>query len=510
VAAVRAVAATRKPRASSLTRVSRELRDEVRAPTVDDPLARASSEPVGGPSGRHSRGHPWWTAVRVVLAVACVAWLAAMVQKAPCAADGWTGGATRYVAMCYSDIPYLYVQRGFAELRVPYADSDGRYPDLEYPVLTGWFAYGGAVVTQALSGGADLEQRRAADPESLHAFEGVDAERQRYFPVTAVLLAPLLLLAAYFLSGTHRGRPWDALPFVASPALVATGLINWDLLPVACVAGALWGWARGRPLLAGVMVGLGTAAKLYPLFLLGAFLIVAVRRRQVRAFAEATAAAVVAWLAVNVPVMVYGFEGWRGFWGFNADRGPDLGSLWLVLSHAGHPTSPETVNAVSWLLFAATCLAVLVFGLRVAHVPRVPQLAFLIVLGFLLVNKVYSPQYVLWLLPLAVLARPRWRDLLIWQAGELFYFAMVWLYLGSFTASATSGGQDIAYSVAIVVRVAAQLYLAAVVLRDVLQPWRDPVRLTAGGLDADPMSADRSSAGPAASGRRTASPGGVS
>ena len=52
--------------------------------------------------------------------------------------------------------------------------------------------------------------------------------------------------------------------------------------------------------------------------------------------------------------------------------------------------------------------------------------------GFLLVNKVYSPQYVLWLLPLAALARPRWRDLLIWQAGEVFYFATVWWYLGGY------------------------------------------------------------------------------
>jgi uncharacterized membrane protein len=117
----------------------------------------------------------------------------------------------------------------------------------------------------------------------------------------------------------------------------------------------------------------------------------------------------------------------------------------------------------------------------------VAQLAFLVLVGFLLVNKVYSPQYVLWLLPVAVLARPRWRDLLIWQAGELFYFAMVWMYLGEYTASATTGGQDVAYAFAILVRVAAELYLAAVVVRDVLRPWRDPVRLSAGDLTFDPM-----------------------
>ena len=68
------------------------------------------------------------------------------------------------------------------------------------------------------------------------------------------------------------------------------------------------------------------------------------------------------------------------------------------------------------MIFGAWCLGVLVLGLRAPETPRLAQLGFLIVVGFLLVNKVYSPQYVLWLLPLAALARPRWRDQLIWQA----------------------------------------------------------------------------------------------
>ena len=64
--------------------------------------------------------------------------------------------------------------------------------------------------------------------------------------------------------------------------------------------------------------------------------------------------------------------------------------------------------------------------------PRVGQLAFLLVAGFLLVNKVWSPQYSLWLLPLAVLARPRWRSILLWQATEALLWVprMLW-YLGT-------------------------------------------------------------------------------
>lgn len=455
-------------------------------PTRQDPAAQAASEVLGGPHGRRSIGHPWWTPVRVVIALAAVAWLLALVQKTPCVRDGWSGEDTRYAMACYSDVPYLYVARGFAERQLPYADTEGRYPDLEYPVLTGLVAYAGAVVTQALHGWPEVGTRRVVPVDTVYAEPGVEAERRDSFLVAAVLLAPFLLLTAYWLAGAHRGRPWDALGFVVAPALVSTALINWDLVATACVAGAFWGWSRGRPVLAGVMVGLGTAAKLYPLFLLGAFLVVALRRGRPGLLGRAALGAGGAWLVVNVPVLVYGFEGWTGFWTFNADRGVDLGSLWLVASQAGHTASTSTVNLVSWLGFAAVCLAVLLLGLRVRHPPRVAQLALLILIGFLLLNKVYSPQYVLWLLPVAALARPRWRDLLIWQGGELLYFVLVWWYLGGYTASATTGGADPAYIGGVLVRVLAELYLAAVVVRDMVRPEHDPAR-AGEGLDADPM-----------------------
>ena len=444
-------------------------------PSHEDPLATSASEVVGGPVGDHAAPHPWWTPVRVVLAVACLAFVLGMVQKTPCVNTAWADEGVRYAAMCYSDVPYLYTGRGFAERSVPFSDTGGRHQVMEYPVVIGYFAYGAAVLTHALSGWPDMAERRALPPGEVHTAPGVAEESQLYFVVTAVLLGAALLAAAWFMAGAHPGRPWDAMLLAASPALVLTGLVNWDLLAVAMVAAAFWAWARDRPVLTGVLIGLGTATKLYPLFVLGAILVVCLRTDRIGRFAATLAGAVAAWLVANAPVLLYGREQWMVFWGFNADRGADLGSLWLVWQQAGHTVTPATINQVSWIVFGLVCVAVLCLGLASPRPPRVAQLAFLIVAGFLLVNKVYSPQYVLWLLPLAVLARPRWRDLLVWQAGEVFYFAAVWLHLGGFTASAASGEPDRFYWIAIVVRVLAELYLVVMVVRDVLDPWPDPV-----------------------------------
>lgn len=451
--------------------------DERVHPTQEDPLVGALSESIGGPVGRHARQNRWLTPTGVILALTAFCFALGMLQKAPCHDDNWLNGDERYSRMCYSDLPYLYVGRGFAELTWPYAsdkETRDRYEVMEYPVGISYFAWGAAWMTHWANGSPDIEDRPTVPREELNQDPQVRDEIGDYVTVSAVLLGLAALLAAWFLAGVHRNRPWDAALFAVSPALLFNGLVNWDLLAVALVAGALWAWSRDRPVLTGLMVGLGTATKLYPLFLLGGILIICLRRRDLLTFAKVSAVAAVSWLLANAPAYLTGRDEWHVFWRFNEDRGADLGSLWLVLQQAVGEVGLDTVNRGSWIFFIVWCALVLVVGLLAPKTPRLAQLGFLIVAGFLLVNKVYSPQYVLWLLPLAVLARPRWKDQLIWQAGELFYFASVWWYLGGYLQP-TGGGDASFYWLAIVLRVAAEIYLVTVVTRDVLDPRRDIV-----------------------------------
>ena len=84
------------------------------------------------------------------------------------------------------------------------------------------------------------------------------------------------------------------------------------------------------------------------------------------------------------------------------------------------------------------CVLIAVLALTAPRRPRLAQLAFLIVAAFILTNKVYSPQFVLWLIPLLALARPRWRDFLVWQGIEGLHWAAIWMYLGQVTSGGVS------------------------------------------------------------------------
>ncbi|WP_182378630.1 glycosyltransferase 87 family protein [Nocardioides sp. WS12] len=479
----------------------RERKPHVHA-TNDDPVVTALSEVVGGPMGERARPHRWWTPLRVLLLLTAFTCCLGLVQKAPCSLVDGKDQNWVYSHMCYTDLRPLYVPRGLAEHAWPYSDDEQtreRYEVMEYPVGIAYWAWGTAWVTHWLNGSPDVEQRYQSPVDQLYGDDEVEDEQTIFLLVNALGFAFLALAAVWLLSRTHERRPWDAAAFALSPALLLTGLINWDLIAVALVAGALWSWSRDRPVLTGVLIGLGTAAKLYPLFLLGAILVICLRKRQYWTFASVTVSAALAWLVANAPGFLTGPDQWKVFWSFNAERTADLGSVWMLIDQAGDiGFKAHTINVWSWILFGAWCLGVFVIGMtasrsssargeeRVAGVsrrldtPRLAQLGYLIVVGFLLVNKVYSPQYVLWLLPLAVLARPRWRDQLIWQGAEVFYFCTIWWYLGGYLAPA-GGGDAGFYWVGIAVRVLGELYLAAVIVRDLYRPDHDPVR------DPDPV-----------------------
>ncbi|MGX2995951.1 glycosyltransferase family 87 protein [Streptomyces sp. JNUCC 64] len=443
-------------------------RTDVVAPTREDKVAATGSELIGGPLGRRAlTGTNWWTPVRVVALVMIGMFALGMVQKFPCYDGAWFFGASsQYTHACYSDIPHLYTGRGFADGLIPYFDRlPGDMEYLEYPVLTGVFMEVAAWLTP---GSGSLQD-----------------QQQIYWFVNAGMLMVCAVIIAVCVARTHRRRPWDALLVALAPAFALTATINWDLFAVALLAAAMLMWSRGRPLAFGVLLGLATAAKFYPFLVLGPLFLLCLRAGRWREFGTALFGAAGAWLAVNLPVMVLAPEGWAKFYSFSRERGVDFGSIWLMISQRMNlHIAPESANNYGIVLMVVICLAMIPLALMAPRRPRFAQLAFLVVAAFILTNKVYSPQYVLWLVPLAVLARPRWRDFLIWQACEVTYFLGIWMYLAYTTSGDDHRGlPPDGYHVAIAAHLLGTLYLCAVIVRDILRPDRDVVRR---GGDDDP------------------------
>jgi uncharacterized membrane protein len=313
---------------------------------------------------------------------------------------------------------------------------------------------------------------------------------QAFTVLTCLLLSLCALLLVRAVLGLAGRRPWDAAMVGLSPLLLVHAFTNWDLLAVTLATFAMLAWARSRPVLAGVLLGLGIAAKFYPLLLLGVLFVLCLRAGRLRAWGRTVVATVAAWSVVNVPVAVLAPDNWAWFFAFSTQRPANPESIWNMLLHATGSRildgplavgeTPSVLNAVVTVCLVTLAAGVAWLALTAPVRPRVAQLAFLLVAGFLLLNKVWSPQFSLWLLPLAVLARPRWRSLLLWQVTE----ALVWIVTMLHYLGTDNRGIEVEwFFFGVLLRDAAVVVLMALVVRDVLRPDGDVVRTSWPGVD---------------------------
>ncbi len=378
--------------------------------------------------------------------------------KEACRAGAWNVGVEQYQAHCYTDIYPLYFGEGLSAGQVPYLDHH-----VEYPVVIG-------AVMEAMA----WLVRPVASPA---------ARGLRYFDFTVALLAVFLLigvLATAYCAGP--ARRWTALLVAFSPALILSAFINWDLIAMALMMLALAAWTARRPALAGVLLGLAVATKFYPVVTLWPLFLLCLRAGRLRSFAVTVGSAAAAWLAVNLPVMIVAPSGWATFYRFSEQRGADWGSIYYFFQYLRWPVvgtaSVHGLNLMAGLVFAIACAGVGLLALAAPRRPRLAQLIFLTTAAFLLTNKVWSPQYVIWLVPLVVLARPKMLGYLVWQAAEVGYFYAIWAYLITVVAGPKTPGAISAslYFTAVLGRFGAVVLLACLVVADCLRPERDVVR----------------------------------
>ncbi|WP_080792019.1 glycosyltransferase family 87 protein [Corynebacterium pacaense] len=454
------------------------------SPAATEPIARGFINAIGGRLGRYARvgTQKFWTPLRVLVLTSLVFLAIGFLTKANCiqgvrAEDGsitldWSGNR-QYVSACYNDLVPLYGGRGLDQPGFPYAYSwvEGdltRY--MEYPVLGGLYQWIAGILTRFTY--------PVVEAIPFHSIPEVGL----YFIISALGLGFFWVLVVRMVAELAGNRIWDTVLVAASPLVAVHAFTNWDTPAIAAAVGSLLAVKRGSPLWAGVLIGLGTSFKLWPLYLLGAFLVLAIRSGKMRSFLVMVGGTAVSWLVVNLPVMIAYPDAWYEFIRLNSTRGAEWTTVYQVLDR-NIPLSlnnVEALNTVSFLLFLGACIAIGVFGLMVRRRPRVAELAFLIVASFILLNKVWSPQYSLWLVPLAVLAIPRWRLLLTWMTVDAMVWPiLMWHMLGADNMGIPHGVLDIA----ILARDALIITLVVLVVRQMLGRCPDRVRDAHGGTD---------------------------
>jgi uncharacterized membrane protein len=345
--------------------------------------------------------------------------------KAPCATGRWEDGH-QYTQLCYSDIVPLLGTEQLTADRLPFLDrcaqTDGECD--EYPVLSMYAMRLAAWASNTLPG---------------------------FFWANAVILsfaAVVVAVCLYLMVGAR------ALMFALAPTLLVYGFMNWDLLTVALATAATLAYVNRRDVWSGVLLGLGAAAKIYPALLVVPFVLGRFREREPDRGIHLAWAAAGAWLAVNLPFALAAPSGWFEFFRFNAERPADWDSLWFIVHHrlTGdlYFGATRPINIGSALLFVL--LAAGLWFARRRIEPEFPRwtFGFPLLIAFLLTNKVYSPQYGLWLLPWFALALPRLRPFIAFELSDLVVFVTRFSWFGRYDGV---GGLPIgAFEVAVVVR----------------------------------------------------------
>ena len=264
--------------------------------------------------------------------------------------------------LSYSDIFSLYQRHRLANHAWPYIQTP-----IEYPVVMGMTMWVTAWVPHPLG----------------------------FFLSTALMLWIAAMLTTAALMDRSFKAGWA---FALSPLLLTYGLLNWDVLGIFFMVWALKWWERQQYDKAAVLFAIAVFFKFFPVFYLPFLALKMHMTGRRRALLRSTMVFFGVALLLNVPFAWLNWRNWSLFFSFNASR-QAAANVWT--NPVIHVSSVPLVDALSLTVVVTAAALASRAVWRGASLYRAAASLFSV---FLVVNKVFSPQYMIWLLVFGVLA----------------------------------------------------------------------------------------------------------
>ncbi|MDB5075344.1 MAG: integral rane protein-like protein [Chloroflexi bacterium] len=290
--------------------------------------------------------------------------------------------------VAWSDIISIYGRDTMAGHPFPYSPGHS----FEYPVLSGLLMW-------------------------VTGFAGYARDATPAFTVNYVILALSAIVLLALIIREPGSNPWL---FALSPALVLYTGLNWDMVAILPGVAALLLYRRGQDLPATILLTVSVWLKFFAIIWLPIVLIERARRGEWRDCVRIVAVFAALSVVINLPFAIYNRAGWGLFFTFNRERPAEV-NFWTLFRR--FDPSVALINNLTLLGVVAVIVVLGVLQCRRAGDMTIPA-SFAVLTWFFFLNKVYSPQYFIWLVPfMALMAIPLWLYVLLTLADVVFYVA---------------------------------------------------------------------------------------
>ena len=372
---------------------------------------------------------------RSFIAAVFISALLSFLKFNHCRLNDWAS-PDNYIHACYTDIPALFSERGLDTNTFPYLSATN---SIEYPPIIG---LGNWLISFITPG---------------------ENSFRWFFDINIALITILFFGCALIV---RKMQPQLTYLFIFAPAVIASLFINWDIWAVVTALLAIYYFDQKKFEPSAIWLGISISTKFFPIVLLLPIAVIFYRNKKVKDLSRYLFTTGIIWAAFNLPLMLTYFDGWWRFYKLNLERSADFGSIWYGLDLLN--IDSPSLNLIYPLLSIGLFAGFTFYLIKLKKTPKLAQVALFAVVIFTTVGKVYSPQFVLWLIPLAVIALTNSRQQItfwLWQASEIIYHLAIWQYLALFTG-AQFGLPDGGYVIAIALRVVGISCFTYVLMRD--------------------------------------------